>query len=77
MALGWVGRRCRSKVERDDEAAARPLSALGREHAGPAEGINTRIEVLERMAYGIRSRANYTARVLLVCSGHPPALSPP
>lgn len=51
-------------------------------HAGhatnaAAEGVNTRIEVLERMAYGFRSRANYTARVLLVCSGHPPAVSPP
>ncbi|MGH9164471.1 MAG: transposase, partial [Acidimicrobiales bacterium] len=50
-------------------------------HAGhatnaAAEGVNTRIEVLERMAYGFRSRANYTARVLLVCSGHPPAVSP-
>ncbi len=42
-----------------------------------AEGVNTRIEVLERMAYGFRSRANYAARVLLVCSGHSPALSPP
>jgi len=28
-----------------------------------------KIEVLERMAYGFRSRANYVARVLLVCSG--------
>ncbi len=42
---------------------------------GPAEGVNTRIEVLERMAYGFASRANYRARVLLFCSGHPPALA--
>jgi transposase len=50
-------------------------------HAGHAtnaasEGVNGKIEVLERMAHGFRSRANYVARVLLVCSGHPPALSP-
>ena len=50
-------------------------------HAGHAtnaasEGVNGKIEVLERMAYGFRSRANSVARVLLVCSGHPPALSP-
>ncbi|MDP9441422.1 MAG: hypothetical protein M3P34_04425, partial [Actinomycetota bacterium] len=31
---------------------------------------------LERMANGFRSRANYVARVLVMCSG-PPALSPP
>ena len=37
--------------------------------------MNTRIEVLERMAYGFASRANYRARVLLFCSGHPPALA--
>jgi len=30
----------------------------------------------ERMAYGFRSGANYTARVLVFCSGHPPGLSP-
>lgn len=42
---------------------------------GPSEGVNTRIEVLERMAYGFASRANYRARVLLFCSGHPPALA--
>lgn len=41
-----------------------------------SEGVNGKIEVLERMAYGFRSRANYVARVLLVCSGHPPTLSP-
>jgi transposase len=40
-----------------------------------SEGVNGKIEVLERMAYGFRSRANYVARVLLVCSGHPPASS--
>ena len=42
-----------------------------------SEGLNGKIEVLERMAYGFRSRANYVARVLVMCSGHPPALSPP
>ena len=42
---------------------------------GASEGVNTRIEVLERMAYGFASRANYRARVLLTCSGHPPALA--
>ncbi len=42
---------------------------------GASEGVNTRIEVLERMAYGFASRANYRARVLLFCSGHPPALA--
>ena len=41
-----------------------------------SEGVNNKIEVLERMAYGFRSRPNYVARVLLVCSGHPPGLSP-
>ncbi len=41
-----------------------------------SEGVNGKIEVLERMAYGFRSRPNYVARVLLLCSGHPPALSP-
>ncbi len=42
---------------------------------GASEGVNTRIEVLERMAYGFASRANYRVRVLLFCSGHPPALA--
>ena len=42
---------------------------------GASEGVNTRIEVLERMAYGFASRANYRARVLPTCSGHPPALA--
>ena len=47
----------------------------GRATNGASEGVNTRIEVLERMAYGFASRANYRARVLLFCSGHPPALA--
>ncbi len=47
----------------------------GRATNGASEGVNTRIEVLERMAYGFASRANYRARVLLTCSGHPPALA--
>ncbi|MGH8914612.1 MAG: ISL3 family transposase [Acidimicrobiia bacterium] len=36
-----------------------------------SEGTNNKIECLERMAYGFRSRPNYEARVLLVCCGHP------
>jgi transposase len=47
----------------------------GRATNGASEGVNTRIEVLERMAYGFASRANYRARVLLFCSGHPPVLA--
>ena len=47
----------------------------GRATNGASEGVNTRVEVLERMAYGFASRANYRARVLLFCSGHPPALA--
>jgi len=43
---------------------------------GTAEGVNTCIELLERMAYGFRSRANYTARFLLFCSGHRAVLWP-
>lgn len=50
--------------------------AGGRLTNAASEGVNGKIEVLERMAYGFRSRANYVARVLLVCSGHPPALWP-
>ena len=42
---------------------------------GASEGVNTRIEVLERMAYGFASRANYPARLPLTCSGQPPALA--
>lgn len=40
-----------------------------------SEGVNGKIELLERMAFGFRSRDNYTARVLVFCSGHPPGLS--
>lgn len=50
--------------------------AGGRATNAASEGVNGKIEVLERMAYGFRSRANYVARVLLFCSGHPPAFSP-
>lgn len=41
-----------------------------------SEGVNGKIEVLECMAFGFASRINYTARVLVFCSGHPPKLSP-
>lgn len=51
--------------------------AGGRATNAASEGVNGKIEVLERMAYGFRCRDNYEARVLLVCSGHDPALSPP
>jgi transposase len=43
----------------------------GRVTNARAEGVNNKIECLERMAYGFRNRPNYEARVLLVCSGHP------
>ena len=35
-----------------------------------AEGVNAKIEVLERKAYGFRTQANHQARILLECSGH-------
>ncbi len=43
----------------------------GRATNGRSEGVNTKIECLERMAYGFSNRPNYEVRVLLVCSGHP------
>ncbi|MGH9072205.1 MAG: ISL3 family transposase [Acidimicrobiales bacterium] len=35
-----------------------------------AEGINAKIEVLERKAYGFRTQANHEARIVIECSGH-------
>ncbi len=35
-----------------------------------AEGVNTKIELLERIAYGFRNLANLRARILLTCPGH-------
>lgn len=35
-----------------------------------AEGLNTKIELLERKAYGFRTHANHTARILAECPGH-------
>lgn len=35
-----------------------------------AEGVNNKIEVLERKAYGFRRKINYQARILLECAGH-------
>ena len=35
-----------------------------------AEGLNAKIEVLERKAYGFRTQANHEARILIECSGH-------
>lgn len=37
-----------------------------------AEGVNNRIEVLERKAYGFRRAVNHQARILVECAGHPP-----
>ena len=39
--------------------------------SGVAEGVNNKIEVLERKAYGFRKAANHQARILLECRGHP------
>ena len=36
-----------------------------------AEGVNNRIEVLERKAYGFRRAVNHQARILIECAGHP------
>lgn len=36
-----------------------------------AEGVNNRIEVLERKAYGFRKPVNHQARILIECAGHP------
>ncbi len=35
-----------------------------------AEGVNAKIEVLERKAYGFRTQANHEARIIVECSGH-------
>jgi transposase len=35
-----------------------------------AEGVNNKIEVLERKAYGFRRAVNHQARILLECAGH-------
>jgi len=43
----------------------------GRASSGCAEGINNKIEVLERKAYGFRRAVNHQARILLECAGHP------
>lgn len=42
----------------------------GRATSGVAEGVNNKIEVLERKAYGFSCRANHHARILLECAGH-------
>lgn len=36
-----------------------------------SEGVNCKIELLERIAYGFANNTNYTHRVALFCSGHP------
>ena len=49
-------------------AGVAQLPRDGRATNAASEGVN-KIEVLERMAYGFRSRANYVARVLGVLIG--------
>ena len=44
----------------------------GRATSAVAEGVNNRIEVLERKAYGFRKPVNHQARILIECAGHPP-----
>ena len=43
----------------------------GRRTTSTAEGVNNKIEVLERKAYGFRATANHHARILIECAGHP------
>lgn len=43
----------------------------GRVTSAGAEGVNNRIEVLERKAYGFRRPTNHQARILIECAGHP------
>lgn len=43
----------------------------GRWTSASAEGVNNRIEVLERKAYGFRTPVNHQARILIECAGHP------
>jgi len=43
----------------------------GRWTSATAEGVNNRIEVLERKAYGFRKPINHQARILIECPGHP------
>lgn len=43
----------------------------GRWTSATAEGVNNRIEVLERKAYGFRTPVNHQARILVECAGHP------
>ena len=43
----------------------------GRVTSAGAEGVNNRIEVLERKAYGFRRAVNHQARILVECAGHP------
>jgi len=44
----------------------------GRVTSATAEGVNNRIEVLERKAYGFRRAVNHQARILVECAGHAP-----
>ena len=45
--------------------------AHGRCTSAVAEGVNNKIEVLERKAYGFRRKVNHQARILVECAGHP------
>lgn len=42
-----------------------------------AEGLNTKIELLERRCYGFRDQANHYARILTDCPGHHHRNQPP
>ncbi len=42
----------------------------GRWTTNVAEGLNTKIEVLERKAYGFRDHTNHAIRILAECPGH-------
>ena len=73
-------------AERMTQRLARAVERDVKEHDRAGRGPPLRAELAPghgpravrgpRMAYGFRSRANYVARVLLVCSGLPPELSP-
>ncbi len=48
----------------------------GRWTTNVAEGLNTRIETLERKAYGFRDPINHATRILAECPGHHPRPHP-
>lgn len=52
------------------ETQVRNYHATGGWTTNAAEGLNTKIELLERRCYGFRSMANHHARILADCPGH-------